>query len=638
MYSAYTASYALRSLVRTLDFSEIYRINIGKVRKDPVDERCEGAVFNGAWVMHCVRLFPNLQFAIIDTLPYDTITAGPDPLGVMARRAQIARKPDYATNKAGPSTASSSVVCGASTGEVRKLQVEPAKMRPILFSADHCKNAGRCTLLNDMDTSNLVYLDLSDTKRDSGFSTLPRLLVPNLRVLKLRRIRLVDSELFRMPQIEGKLWCLDVRDNFLTDAIIEHLLAHFLSGRMQLHGRPTVMLPDQDLFDDVPEYHRDDDGERHNTTTQNRPHFEYEFKDYVEKHGSFPSINEQFLDANDPLLRQTGLTHLYISKNKLTSRGVKTLLIQSNRLQVLDVGSVEATSSKNSRKFYVPYTTAYAQVNSKVVRSLARESLSRMESLRIHHSFVTYVPTIINAGSRNNGFTLPLVQEAEIFGVSQMLTGRVKPGHKAFSPLQNYRVTTLTLTDIPTKSYGLTAQRLIEFLGECRVQEEKLEEAKRWTKKNRRAPELLPGLRTLQLEFLPEDISSQSPTGGSVSGDRDADNFLASSEGDFSFFSDPNTMSSVSRRGSVVSIGSSGTVTGPTTPASRTGSFVGGSMLKRTVSGFGSRPASSGSAPPQLPPAYTAEVKDVVEELKKFRAGNAKKWTGKLKLVVPSSR
>lgn len=619
-------------------------------RKDNTEQFCYEIVCNSAWFLYCTKLFTNVCFAVLDTYPYKAITAKADPLGIMGDQSQSVNSLSNTVTK--------SKFQLVAPEEDESLEMRPAKetpkMAPILFSASHCGMAGRWALLAEITTSKIMYLDLSYTVRDAASnSVLPHLHFPQLRVLKLRGLRMVDAEFIRMVSVGAKLWSLDVSENNLTDVVVEHLLIHFiLLDNIEPYKSILPQLPDQHLFDDVPEYHRDEDGEMRDTTAPLRSDNTNGFKDYIEKTSSKATINDQILDSNDPFLRRTGLTHLHISENRLTSRGVKLLLTHTNRLQVLDVGSVESIGFKQSQ-FYVPYTTPYAQLES--AQGLSRESRSRMQHLRVHHSLVTYVPTILNIGSRNHGFILPLVEEAEKFATHQMSTVKTNPEHKAFSPLQNYCVTKLSLTGIPTKSYGFTIERLIELLAECRIQEEKLEEAATWTKKSRRAPELLPGLRTLRLEFLPEDTALYSPGGGSVSGDRDADTFLASSEGDFSFFADPNTMSSVSRRGSVTSTGG-GATTGPTVgPAAATATVTlndrpGSSFAERmalgrntaSVSETASRRACSSSAalaaPLLQPPPYQTVVKDVVEELKKYRATREGKWTGDLQLVFPHGR
>ena len=628
IHTARGVSREVRSFVRTFDLSQFYRENGVNSRGRKVFEQCD-EIFDDFWFMSRTLLFPSLQFAIMDGVPHSYMIPGePYPPKSLTRHVEGRKRLKGSEDELASSSTSS---------DERTTQAGTTKTCPLLFSAQGCPESGRYSLLDSINTSNLMYLDLSYTKRDSRYGhILPSLATgfPNLRVLKLRGLGIIDAEFSRLTQTDGRLWSLDLTNNLLTDAVVIDLT----SSRFMLNNIPakksSIRLPDQDLFEDVPDYQRDVNGEKIDTTAPLRPDVSEKFMKHIKTHSSFPSINDQILDLNDPLVRQTGITHLYISKNRFTSSGVNLILNQANRLQVLDAGTVEAVNSDGLRPNYAPYTTTYSQLGHGSVYNVSHEARSRMEYLHIHHSFVTYVPTILRSSEQNHRFSLELVRVAENSGLARLQAVSV---NKAFSPLQNYRITSLTLTSIPTKSYGLTIERLIEFLGECKIQEERLNEARKFTEKSRRSPQLLPGLRTLRLEFLPEDTSPLSPDGGSVSGDRDADTFLASSEGDFSFFDDPNTMSSVSRRGSVATTGG-GSMTGPSTPASRRGSVMGGGATKRAISTL-PRPGSSesGAASP-APPAYKAEVKDVIQELRKYRSQKAGKWTGDLQLVFPYGR
>ena len=218
---------------------------------------------------------------------------------------------------------------------------------------------------------------------------------------------------------------------------------------------------------------------------------------------------------------------------------------------------------------------------------------TRIEDLRIHHSLVTCVPTI-GQGRLDLGYTPQHLHKAEKFSEIEFQAA-------AFNPLCNYRLTSLTLTDIPLKSTGPTINRLITFLRLCARQEAILRAASTsGPRKTRHSPRLLPGLRRLRLEFI-QERSGMDDIGPSVSGDQDADEFQAQSQGDFSFFADEKM---------------------PSSPMSRRSSVWGG----------------GGSAKSSL--AELVETKDVCEELKIFRRGENEggKWSGKLELVVPRQR
>lgn len=115
-----------------------------------------------------------------------------------------------------------------------------------------------------------------------------------------------------------------------------------------------------------------------------------------------------------------------------------------------------------------------------------------------------------------------------------------------FSPLDNFRLRELTLTGMPTKSFGPILCRLREFLALCAKQERILAAARAGVT-HRRSPEVLSGLRVLRLEFVDVAVERGGVAVGgfaSVSGDRDADVFLEESRGDFSFFDEAPSVAS----------------------------------------------------------------------------------------------
>ena len=640
MHRVPDVSWEVRSFIREFDLGRFHREKMGHYDMNPIAEQ-DDEIYDDSWFINRTRLFPNIQFAMLDQVAHTHRRTGGfySPKKDSNCGSEEFESPSGAGNQSAPGS--------ASRGE-REPFAAFFKIHPVLFSANRSLESDRFTLLRSINTSNLMYLDLSYTKRDSSsVHILPSLNIgyPNLRVLKLRGLRMIDAEFSRLRQIRNsKLWSLDIRDNRLTDAVVNDLISgSFMLIKLPAKKKPNG-LPDLDLFEDVPDYQRV--YEDRIETVCLRPDDTKGFVKYIEEYSSFPSINDQILDDNDPLIRQTGLTHLYISNNRFTSQGVEIILNNANRLQVFDVGCTESVNVEDGPPAWVPYQTSCVQVGSSIVQDVSREVRSQMQVLRIHHSFVTHVPTIINPSNRDHRFALPMVQGAEAYGINRFKKVGLQKVSRAFSPLQNYRLTHLTLTDIPTKSYGFTIERLIELLSECRIQEERLDEARNHIPNNRRAPQLLPGLRTLRLEFLPEDTSAP-PDLYSVSGDTDAANFHASSEGDFSFFEDKNTMSSVSRRGSAQTIPQTSIIdletgrwSSPSSPVGRKGSFMsgGGGTFKRAMSSL-SRPGSSNSgAAPSEPPAYVAEVKDVVMELKRYRTSKEGKWSGDLQLAFPYSR
>lgn len=486
---------------------------------------------------------------------------------------------------------------------------EPVKEPSVVFllSAASCWQFDSADVLSSSDINRaLMYLDISETKRTTVWQrTLSMTPFNNLRVLKLRGLRLTDNLVPTTALVTGyRLWSLDLRNNFLTDHTIENLLARsFLPNFIQPVSNQRSGA--ENLYEEAPVYVREpnEDEPLYQEDTPVRPDTADAFMAYINKNGILPAPNETtFPDVHNDLLKHTGLTHLYLADNKFTSLGIRRLLRGTNRLQVLDVGSVKAAPGN---KFYIPFTTAYAQPDSVV--PLMRSSGTRLQSLRIHHSIITHAPTLVYR-DLSSGFTPELLRVAETTHAPVQARA-----WKAFDPMSNHRLRILTLTDIPLKSFGRTISALTNFISQCTTQERTLESVRSSTPaglSSRRAPQLLPGLRTLRLEFLPEDTANAtSLSGGSVSGDRDADEFLVQSMSDFSFFDDPETMSSISMRGPAV---------GPSSPVS---------------AGGAARPGSSSSA--AVTSNATDEIRDVLEALREFRREEGGKWKGRLELVVP---
>lgn len=163
----------------------------------------------------------------------------------------------------------------------------------------------------------------------------------------------------------------------------------------------------------------------------------------------------------------------------------------------------------------------------------------------------------------------------------------------------------LTLVDVPRKSTGFVIEKLIQFINFCAIQEKKIAEA-RAACTHHRSPRLLTGLRQLRLEFESVD-GPQSPSGPSVSEDPDADEFMAQSSSDFSFFE--------------------GEQSSPRTPTlSRMDSGQSLSLSRtRTASLAGSEGYSA---------LESVDFKDVIQELKDFRGRKEGPWwDGRLALV-----
>jgi hypothetical protein len=451
--------------------------------------------------------------------------------------------------------------------------------------------------------SNVMYLDLSYTlKTEQLASALNSSNLQNLRVLKLGGLRLTDRELpYNIMGAAQRLWSLDISNNLLTDGCVESLFeVSAIATRITASFNRFDSSTDGDLYDDTPLYQRD--RESYHTPARNtapmRPDSKNGLVAYLDTRAQYFNQGQRSLDPNDPIIQSTGLTHLVISSNKLSTLGILNLMREGNRLQLLDVGAGLVPRLGTSS----PFGPCNVYCAFQATRCLQRSSGTRLENLRIHHSLVTQIPTVVR-GSLSAGWNYTSLWEAE------KLLPLLPPDiayhifNPPFTPEMNYRLKHLTLTDIPTKSYGPTIQALSNFIRRLAIQEETLTAARNAQpfSSSRHAPKLLPGLRSLRLEFLNEEKNTEKGKGVAGSWDRDADAFYEESERDFSFFGDNTPVFAPQRRQS---------------------SFNVGSGRQEAV--------ESVMYGPNLP-----KVMDVMEELKRFRRGYTPRWGGKLELVVP---
>ncbi|KKZ64694.1 hypothetical protein EMCG_09417 [[Emmonsia] crescens] len=234
----------------------------------------------------------------------------------------------------------------------------------------------------------LVYLDLSFTTpaRDHGvLSALSYL--KHLQVLKLRGIGLRDADLEVVADsIKTRVRLLDVRNNLLTDASLRSLLQKcFLPPGAAEVSSPT----DRDV----------------------KFHFEWartispfanilgadslkseDFDTHLMKQLMIPLTGR----SNPQDLPHVGITHFYISDNRLSVEGLGSLL-KSTRLHVLDGGTVKSAGSMWKRKGFEPITDNESQWvvgvrypgAEKLIPALRHSAADKLTYLRVHHAVVT---------------------------------------------------------------------------------------------------------------------------------------------------------------------------------------------------------------------------------------------------------
>lgn len=445
------------------------------------------------------------------------------------------------------------------------------------FSAAGCTTFNCSLILRQNITKHLIYLDASGTARSPNWRALFTIEnLPNIRILKLRGLRLMDTML--PPIVTNsrlQIWSLDLRDNLLTDNVILSLLRSCFLARFPGITYGPLRAADEYLFEHPPFYREADEGADsiHTTMTILRPD-NIKLVEWSTPGGLALNILERKNNVEDSLTMVTGITHLYISNNKFTHIGIQYLLSQTNSLQVLDVGS--------SRTNLPPDVSAGVDVFAQacVIPLLSRKRKSRLEVLRIHHSVITLRPSVISQSNRHDD------KEA----ISNDKTGEkckinLEKQAPLFDPHHNTRLRSLTLTSIPRKSNNKELfLSLKSFLTRLAAQETKIRHA-RQNIKSRRAPLLYPGLRNLKLEFLPDEQIAQSSEAGSVTGDGDADSYYQEMARDFSFLNQENSRTSTTRS-------------------------------------------------EQQEEIESVHMVDVVEELKKWRKIDVGRWSGELRIVL----
>jgi hypothetical protein len=488
----------------------------------------------------------------------------------------------------------------------------PVSEHLIMFGAVRCRELDCAELLEPSHQPNLMYLDLSYTNQGaSWYRSFASLDLPNLRILKLRGLRLTHHVVEAILQrLKDTLWSLDLRDNLLKDPTLGYLLLCCSFSYNTTHAPPQYSHDNQIMiYEQPPAYYRDHAREtpiNGGPTVPLRPDTKAPFLKYIQTRGA-PESGQ----SNDDLTKRTGITHLYISDNSFTSSTIHGFLQHINGLQVLDIGSIVRTFGQAppaTRLLCLDDLNPYFHHN----------HLSRLEVLRIHHSLVTCTPTI--ATTSGTAYSPQHLELSDEIGRNQSLS------RKPFTPLSNYRLRHLTLTSVPTKSRSFLITNLISFLRDCATQERTLAAATH-PSHSRRAPQLLSGLQTLRLEFLPVEEGAAAEV--SVSGDRDAETFLEESRADFSFFDRPPNTTPFAARGR-----EEGEVEvedqRPSTSSSSS------SRMPQWVEKIVKRPGSLGKWK-EKEVVEKGAVLDVAEELRKWRAGvgEEERWGGKLELVVP---
>lgn len=258
---------------------------------------------------------------------------------------------------------------------------------PRLLIAAQCHNATSSGLAEALlHLPNLVFLDLSNTTAARDKQVLANLrCMSNLQVLKLRQVNLRDQDVEVLADaVNTCIRSLDVRGNLLTDSSITTLLRlcfiapdvndgligsriSFMTGAGLEDWPSGIARNDPDLLDDF----------RHEALDE---HF---IKQLARSNvGRLPSED----------LPRSGITHLYISDNRLTAEGLLEL-IKSKRLFVLDAGAVNMANVSKRPQSPLSFPgfegPMYLAGIKKITHAIEKYCFRNLTSLRIHHAMVT---------------------------------------------------------------------------------------------------------------------------------------------------------------------------------------------------------------------------------------------------------
>jgi hypothetical protein len=410
-----------------------------------------------------------------------------------------------------------------------------SECHPLLLSLRGCDRLLGKTILDQAESLRaLIYLDLSHTR--VGMSRdycLDLSLFHSLRILKVQDAGLRDFELVQILStctFRLQLSSLDIRDNELTDDALADI-GQYLAPCLNI-AEPDENTGKASYFEDPPMY-------------RERSRTDEELEVTPETHNPSLDSPETFMKHVNAhknevdLMQCTGLTALYLSGNSFTSDIFLWLFRLCNRLQIVDF-DCEFRVTRYSKELSEGRTHPDMKDSAvpPAVYLLSPQNSCRLETLRIHHSLVTHTPSLQSwikdrEEAQDEAYLDRLFADASSHGYNL--------GAQYFLPDVNPRLHTLTLTGLPSSCDPRLLSRLTAFLRAASAQESAIERACSSVSR-RRGAQVLRGLRVLRLEL------DERGAGPSVSGDRDADEFVAQSAGDFSFFEEEKREKDAGRR------------------------------------------------------------------------------------------
>lgn len=454
----------------------------------------------------------------------------------------------------------------------------PQELTPKLFSSPYFRE--------------LVYLDVSyvpGSVKSAVLSSLNPHYLPELRILKVRGREVDDTSAISLFQSFGRqLWSLDLSDNKLTDRIVDDLISHCFSSvtfhsdaHFQKEGKLvlpqnignaiygplefinesgsslTYSHPERYLADAPVYSSRADHAEAQEWQTVRADGLGRLKKDDADTiklqllGEALTSTTGIYMGLDTRLHTGTsGLSHLYLNQNRLTSSGLGKLLRASQgRLEHFECDFCLHTPPFSQHSRYKKAPQVIGQIGSAYL--LRPVISSNLRSVRVHHSLITQVPTVVAEG-------LPIAA-ARRLSESGFHRNIRRAYPQVFEPDMNPRIASLTLTNIPCWSLGPVIERIQRFLSLLSVQQAGTRHARLEFGGHRQA--VLSGLRHLRLELEPDFAEDLSDTASA--GDIDFDALLDPGNEDFgdetfSFFEDKSgSVTSRNRKGGLWAYGGS---------------------------------------------------------------------------------
>lgn len=427
---------------------------------------------------------------------------------------------------------------------------------PLILSLDHCNLPLPNNFFMSAYWRQLVYLDMSDIPGSlqgliNNTSFQPSVL-PNLRILKIRGREINGASLSSaLSGFRECLCSLDLTRNNLADDVVRLLATCFFcrpavqtEAYFETEGKLAVIRDEEgkavrsDWFGSFtyiaesswscafshPERHLADSPAYDPNSHWRLGGRESLRSDHVDDVKAILAggVGEPIPDWHDVQAieyRRTPcvLTHLHLSGNKdLTVKGLGQLFRQAKgHLRHFDCASLSISTPLKSRAG-LSGVLGCSHLFRPVIAS-------NLQSLRIHHSLVTQVPTV----------TDPSMSAVEcIWFAETSFRERAEIAFPlAFMPDMNPRLQSLTLTCLPRVSAGPLITRLVRFLLLAYEQEQAIQSAV--FSKSHRSPSILRGLRHIRLEFEAVPTGDDRITGLD---ELDTGALLRPSTDEFSFF------------------------------------------------------------------------------------------------------